>query len=143
MKYTTNVHLNFLQNTEEAFNFYKSILGGEFTTLQRFQDMPNNPGATQMSAEDSKGILYISLPIGNMTLSGTDALASFGHSKEAGNIMSLSIDTETREEADRLFSAFSEGGNPEMPMADMFWWSYYGMCTDKYGIQWIFNCAVK
>ena len=134
-----NPYLNFPGQTEEAFNFYKSIFGGEFTMLQRFGEVPDLPNAEKMTKEDMKKIMHVSLMIGNEVLMGTDAIESQGHPLTIGNNISLSLSPDSKEEADRLFNALKIGGKPDMPMMDMFWGAYYGMLTDKYGIKWMIN----
>ena len=137
---TINPYLNFDGNTEEAFNFYKSVFGGEFTMLSRFKDMPENPGAAQMSDSDKEKVLHVSLPIGNgNVLMGTDVLESFGQHLTIGDNFSISINVESEEEADMIFKGISEGGKVEMPLEKTFWGAYFGMCKDKFGIQWMVN----
>jgi PhnB protein len=134
---TMNPYLNFMGNTEEAFNFYKSVFGGEFAMLQRFKDTPESD---KIAAEDQEKIMHIALPIGEgNVLMGTDALESMGHSLTIGNNISLSIATESKEEADKIFGGLSEGGKTDMPLQDTFWGAYFGMSTDKFGIQWMVN----
>ncbi len=132
-----NPYLNFNGNTEEAFLFYKSVFGGEFSNLQRFKDIP---GGTEMPTDAQEKLMHIALPLGNgTTLMATDALESMRQKLIAGNNFSLSLETESKEEADTLFAKLSEGGKQEMPIADTFWGAYFGMCTDKFGIQWMVN----
>jgi PhnB protein len=132
---TINPYLNFLGNTEEAFNFYKSVFGGEFVVLQRFKDAPGMP---ELPAADANKIMPVALPIGKGNiLMGTDALESMGHSLTTGNNFSLSINTESKAETDKLFAALSAGGIVGMPLEDTFWGSYFGMCADKFGVQWM------
>jgi PhnB protein len=134
---TINPYLNFPGTTEEAFNFYKSVFGGEFTYLQRFGDMP---GCDGMVIEDKNKIMHVSLPIGKGNiLMATDALESMGQSLIAGNNYYISISTESEEEADRLFAALSAGGQVEMPLEKAFWGDYFGAFTDKFGIKWMVN----
>jgi PhnB protein len=137
-----NPYLNFLGNTEEAFNFYKSVFGGEFSTLQRFKDVP---GTENIPAADQSKIMHISLSISKDTiLMGTDALESAGQKLNAGDNFSLSVNTESEEEADKVFAALSAGGKIEMPLEKTFWGAYFGMLKDKFGIQWMVNYdAVK
>lgn len=135
-----NPYLNFMGKTEEAFNFYKSVFGGEFTMLQRFKDTPEKD---KLSGGDLEKIMHVSLPIGDNILMGTDALESMGHTLVEGTNISLSIEAADRAEADKIFGALAVGGNVGMPLADMFWGAYFGMLTDKFGIQWMVNCANK
>lgn len=130
-----NPYLNFKGNTEEAFNFYKSVFGGEFLSVNRFKDTPE---ADRVPAHEREKIMHISLPIGNGTvLMATDALESMGHKIEVGNNFHISIDADTKQEADELFKKLSSGGTVMIPMDKMFWGSYFGMCTDKFGVQWM------
>jgi PhnB protein len=134
---TINPYLSFMGNTEEAFNFYKSVFGGEFTGIQRFKDIPDGD---KMSAEDQEKIMHVALPIGGgNVLMGTDTLESMGHSLTVGTNISLSISADSKEEAEQIFNGLSEGGKVEMPLADAFWGAYFGMFADKFGVQWMVN----
>jgi PhnB protein len=134
---TVNPYLNFLGNTEEAFNFYKSVFGGEFTALQRFKDTPESD---KLPASDQDKIMHVALPIGqNTLLMGTDALESMGHILNLGNNFSLSIGTNSEAESDTIFNKLSAGGQVTMPLEKAFWGAYFGMLTDKFGIQWMVN----
>lgn len=134
---TVNPYLNFLGNTEEAFNFYKSVFGGEFVAIQRFKETPE---ADKLPADDQDKIMHVALPIGNDTiLMGTDALESMGHTIISGNNFSLSIGADSKEEAEKLFQGLAEGGEVEMPLQDTFWGAYFGMAADKFGIKWMVN----
>lgn len=133
---TLNPYLNFPGTTEEAFNFYKSVLGGDFAGgIFRFKDTPE---AKKMNAGDREKIMHVALPIGkgNM-LMATDALESMGQKLSAGNNFHLSLEVESKEEANKIFNGLSAGGKATMPLADTFWGSYFGMLTDKFGIQWM------
>jgi len=136
-----NTYLNFFGNTEEAFIFYKSVFGGEFSSLVRFKDFPM-PGVTIPEADQNK-LMHIALPIGESVLMGTDALESMGHTLKLGNNVYISIHPDSREEADRLFNALSAGGKIEMPIGDQPWGDYYGSFTDKFGVQWMINYSSK
>ncbi len=132
-----NSYLNFAGNTEEAFLFYQSVFGGEFATFQRFKDMP---GSEQMSEEDRDKIMHVALPIGHGTvLMATDALESLGHKLVAGNNFSLAISAETLEEAKEIFIGLAAGGTIPVPFDKAPWGAYFGMLTDKFGIQWMVN----
>jgi len=123
--------------TEEAMNFYKSILGGEFTIFGRFRDVP---GAENMNPEDQKKIMHISLTTKNGTvIMATDSLESMGQQVNFGNNVHLCIQAESETEVDKLFAALSAGGKVEMPVNKTFWGAYFGMCQDKYGVQWMIN----
>lgn len=134
---TLNPYLNFPGNTEEAFNFYKSVFGGEFAALQRFKDTPE---ADKVLPADADKIMHISLPIGKGNiLMGTDAIESMGHKLTTGNNFSLSIAADSEEEADKIFNGLSQDGQVTVPMQKMFWNAYLGMLNDKFGIQWMVN----
>ena len=138
---TLNPYLNFLGNTENAFNFYKSAFGGEFTMFQRFKDIPD--GDKMLPADQNK-IMHVSLDIGKgNVIMGTDMLESAGHKLTEGNNFSISINTNSKEEADKIYKALSAGGTIEMPLADSFWGAYFGMFKDKFGIQWMVNFDYK
>jgi len=130
-----NPYLNFNGNTEEAFNFYRSVFGGEFVTIMRFGD---TPGCESMPETEKNGIMHIALPLGSSLLMGTDVPKSMEQVKFGTN-SSITIDAESREEADKYFNGLAEGGKVGMPMDDMFWGAYYGMLTDKFGVQWMIN----
>ena len=138
-----NPYLNFLGRTEEAFNFYKKVFGGEFPMLQRFKDVPDFPGKEKLNEADLNKIMHIALKIGDSVLMATDALESMGHTLNVGNNVSLSLSVDTKEEADRLFKALSEGGKVEMPLQEMFWGAYFGMVDDAFGIKWMVNWEHK
>ena len=142
---STSTYLNFPRNTEEAFNFYKSVFGGEFfATPMRFGDVPPMEGMPPVAEEDKNLIMHIELAIvGGHMLMGTDAPESFGFNVKFGNNVHINLQPDTREETKRLFNALSAGGKVTMPLQEMFWGDYYGSCTDKLGINWMFNCAEK
>jgi PhnB protein len=135
------VYLNFPGNTLEAFNFYKSVFGGEFDTVVRFKDMPME-GFTIPEADADK-IMHISLPLGDTRLMGTDTLESMGQKQINGTNVSISLNPADKAEADMIFSALSKDANVSMPMGDQVWGDYYGMLTDKFGVQWMLNVAAK
>ncbi|CAH0996301.1 hypothetical protein EMA8858_02432 [Emticicia aquatica] len=138
----TSTYLSFPGNTEEVFNFYKSVFGTEFTGdgFQKFGDMPATEGQPPMSDADKKLILHVGLPIlGGHILMATDAPESMGFTVIAGNNVHINLEPDSREETTRLFEALSEGGNITMPLQDMFWGAFYGSCTDKYGTNWMVN----
>jgi PhnB protein len=137
-----STYLNFSRNTEEAFNFYKSIFGGEFIRggIARFSDIPQAEGMPPIADEDKNLIMHIELPIsGGHVLMGTDAPESMGFNVNFGNNIHINFEPDTREETKRLFDALSVGGKITMELQDMFWGAYYGSCTDKFGVQWMFN----
>jgi PhnB protein len=134
---TLNPYLNFNGNTEEAFNFYKSVFGGDFTMIQRFKDTPEKD---RVAANDREKIMHVGLPIGKGNdLMATDALDSMGHHVTPGNNIQLSLETQSKEETEKIFNGLSKGGKITVPLADTFWGAYFGMLTDKFGIQWMVN----
>lgn len=138
----TCTYLNFPGNTEEVFNFYKSVFKTEFVGkgIQRFGDIPAAAGHAPVSDEIKNMILHIELPIvGGHILMATDAPESMGFTLTKGNNMNISVEPESREETKRLFDALAEGGEITMPLEDMFFGSYFGSVTDKYNINWMFN----
>ncbi len=130
-----NPHINFNGNAEEAFNFYKSVFGGDFARVMRFKDL-SVPGFTVAEHEANK-IMHIALPIGKNILMGNDVPEMLGRTNERENRSKISISAETKEEADKLFQGLSAGGEVEMPISDSPWGSYFGMFRDKYGIEWM------
>jgi PhnB protein len=131
-------YLTFSGNCEDAFNFYRSVFGGNFTYVGRFKEMPPAEGQPPMNEETGKLIMHISLPIGNgSTLMGSDSSAEFGGPITAGNNFSISVNATSQAEADKLYNGLAAGGNAFMPMSKTFWGSYFGMCTDKFGIGWM------
>ena len=142
---TVGTYLNFTRNTEEAFNYYKSVFGGDFSgKIERFSDIPPSAEAPSIPEEDKNLVMHIALPIlGGHMLMGTDAPESMGFRVNYGNNVYISLFPDTREETRRLFDALASGGTVEMDLQDMFWGDYYGSLKDKYGVQWMFNCSEK
>jgi PhnB protein len=141
-----STYLNFPDYTEKAFNFYKSVFGGEFTApgIRRMGDMPPMEGLPPVSDELKNLVMHVELPItGGHILMGTDAPAQMGFTVNFGNNVHINLDLDTREETKRLFAALSEGGKVEMELQDVFWGAYFGSCKDKFGVQWMFNCSAK
>lgn len=141
---TINPYLIFDGNAEEAFNFYKSVFGGEFARIMRFGE---TPGCDEMGvAEDEKDrIMHVALPIGNKgsILMASDFIAASGQKYDKVSGFSISLGADSKEEADKLYSSLAEGGQPVMPMADAFWGDYFGMLQDKFGIDWMINYNPK
>ena len=136
---TVNVYLTFNGNCEEAFNFYKSVFGGEFPYIGRFKDMPPQEGH-KMDNNDAEKIMHVSLQISKETvLMGSDTGGEWAASYSQGNNFSISINTDAKNEADRLFHGLSSGGQVTMPMGNTFWGDYFGMFTDKFGINWMIS----
>ncbi|MBS1764941.1 MAG: VOC family protein [Bacteroidetes bacterium] len=131
-----NPYIHFNGNAEEAFNFYKSVFGGEFQTVARFKDL-SIPGQPISESEANK-IMHISLPIGKSSmLMASDTPEFMGRHNERENRSKISISAESKEEADKLFHGLSAGGEIEMPIEESPWGSYFGMFRDKYGIEWM------
>jgi PhnB protein len=139
MTTSVNAYLTFDGNCEDAFNFYKSVFGGEFSYLGRFNEMPPQEGMPPMPAELGEKIMHVSLPLGNTVLMGCDNGGDMGPKLVMGNNIALSINTTSKEEADRLFNGLAVGGNVIMPMTQTFWGAYFGMFTDKFGISWMIS----
>ena len=135
---TINTYLRFNGNCEKAFIFYKTVFGGEFDHLGKFRDMPDNPEFPIAESEQDK-IMHVSLPIGNSILMGSDTSGEWNSTYTQGNNFSISIDTVTEAEANRLFNELSKNGEIIMPMNTTFWGSYFGMLTDQFGIQWMIS----
>lgn len=136
-----SIYLNFTNNTEEVFNFYKSIFGGEFEGgINRFKDIPPSDGMPPVSEADKNLVMHMQLQImGGFVLMGSDAPESFGLKVSMGNNVHINLEPDSREETERLFNALSEGGTVLMPLQDTFWGAYFGNCTDKFGVQWMLN----
>jgi PhnB protein len=139
-----SVYLNFKDQTEEAFGFYKQVFGNEFLDkgIVRFRDMPAQEGAPKMSEEDLNLVMHVALPLmGDFVLMGTDAPESMGFKLNQGNNAYINLELDTKGEADRLFNALAEGGVIEMPLQMMFWGDYFGSLRDRFGVNWMINCA--
>jgi PhnB protein len=138
-----NSYLNFDGNAEEAFNFYKSIFGGEFMGggVMKMGGMPNSENVPE---SEKNRVMHVALPItGGDLLMASDILPSAGHKLIIGNNNYICISPESKEEADRLFAGLSEGGEVEMPMEDQFWGDYFGSFKDKYGVCWMISYNPK
>ena len=133
---TTNTYLTFNGNCEPAFDFYKSVFGGEFTYKGKFNEMPPQEGQT-MSEEDGHRIMHVSLPIGSSILMGSDTGGEWAASFVQGNNFSVSVTADSKAEADKLFEGLSAGGHITVPISQTFWGDYFGMCADQFGIQWM------
>ncbi|HUG15186.1 MAG TPA: VOC family protein [Thermomicrobiales bacterium] len=138
-------YLNFERQTEEVFTFYKTVFGTEFMSdIARFGDVPTSDEYPGPSEEYKNLFMNVALPItGGHVLMGTDAPETMGFKLNPGNNVYICLMPDDRADSDRLFAALSEGGEVEMPMADMFWGDYWGSFTDKYGIRWMINCSSK
>lgn len=134
-----NPYLIFNGTCEAAFLFYQSVFGGEFPYIGKFKDMPADDNCPPPTAEDANRIMHVSLPIGkNSILMGSDSTGQSGDVTIGTNI-SISINAESKAEADKLFGGLSAGGNVIMAMENTFWGAYFGMFTDKFGICWMVN----
>lgn len=131
---TINPYINFNGNAEEAFNFYKSIFGGEFKSLVRFKDLES--AEFPVPQDEAEKIMRISLTIGNNELLANDVPQAMGPVNERENRSKISVNAESREEADRIFQGLSEGGEVEMPLGQSPWGTDFAMFRDKYGIEW-------
>ena len=136
---TINPYINFNGNAEEAFIFYRSVFGGEFTDIVRFKDLASEE--FPVSEAEADKILRIMLPIGGTNLIANDVPASMGRVNENENRSKIAVFAESREEADRIFAGLSEGGAVEMPLADSPWGTYFAMFRDKFGIEWTVEYA--
>lgn len=137
-----STYLNFPRNTEEAFKFYRSVFGGEFARggIARFRDIPPSDDAPPITEADKDLVMHIELPIvGGHILMGTDAPESMGFKVNKGNNVHINIEPDSKAETIRLFNALADEGNITMPLQDMFWGAYFGSCTDKFGIHWMFS----
>ena len=130
-----NPHINFNGNAEEAFNFYKSVFGGEFAKIIRFKDLAS--AEFPVADNEANKIMHIALPIGKSILMANDVPEILGRTKENENRSKIVISAESKEEADKLFNGLSAGGQIEMPISESPWGSYFGMFRDKYGIEWM------
>ena len=141
-----STYLNFSNNTEEAFNFYKSVFGTEIGEggIARFGDIPNSDGAPPIPEKDKNLVMHIELPIlGGHVLMGTDAPESMGFNLNFGNNVHINLEPDTRTETKKLFDGLSAGGRVDMPLEQMFWGALFGFFTDKFGVQWMVNYETK
>jgi len=136
---TVNIYLTFNGDCKPAFEFYKSVFGGEFPYMGTFGEMPPQDGK-EIPGEDKDKVMHVTLPISQETLlMGSDNVAEMSSNLKVGNNFSVSINADSKEEADKLFNGLSEGGQVTMPLEDTFWGAYFGMFTDKFGINWMVN----
>ena len=133
-----NIYLNFDGNCREAFDFYRSVFGGDFQALQAYSDGPEDMRPAQ---DEEDNVMHISLPIGDSVLMGSDS-SSFGPPLAVGNNFLISFEGENRAHCDEVFARLVEGGIESMALQDTFWGSYHGMLTDRFGINWMVNCAL-
>lgn len=142
---TTNIYLNFVDETEAAFTFYQLVFGGEFIGgLARHGDVPPGGEMPGLTDEHKNLVMHVALELpGGLQLMGSDVPREFGFTVQKGNNVYISLHPDTRTETDRLFTLLSAGGAVTMPLTEMFWGSYYGSCVDRFGINWMFNCDSK
>lgn len=140
---SVSTYLNFPDKTEEAFNFYKSIFGGEFIGgISRFGEAPPMEGMPPLPESDKNLVMHVALEItGGHLLMGTDSPASMGFKVDFGNNVHICLNVDTRSETVRLFNALSAGGVVTMELQDAFWGDYFGSCVDKFGVNWMFACT--
>jgi PhnB protein len=140
-----SIYLNFQGNTEEAFNFYKSVFKTAFAApVMYMKDIPAQPGMPPLPENEQGKVMHACLPIlGGTQIMGTDMLESMGQKLKIGNNTTINLEPDTREETERLFKSLSAGGSDIMPLQDQFWGAYWGCCLDRFGIRWMFNCNTK
>jgi PhnB protein len=140
---TVSTYLNFMGRTEEAFEFYRSVFGTEYSgDLMRMGDVPPQPDMPELSDADKRAVMHVALPIlGGHLLMGTDMLESMGHALAEGNNVSIMLQPDSKADADDLFAKLSAGGTEVMPMDDMFWGDYFGSFCDRFGIRWMIDVS--
>ncbi|HVR51027.1 MAG TPA: VOC family protein [Pseudorhodoferax sp.] len=140
-----STYLNFHRQTEEAFNFYRGVFGGDFIGgLRRMGEAPAMPGQPPLSDADKRLVMHVELAtLGEHVLMGTDAPESMGFQLRQGNNVHINLEPDTRADTDRLFAALAAGGTVQMPLQQMFWGDYFGSLTDRFGICWMLNCSSK
>jgi PhnB protein len=137
---TINPYLNFNGNCQEAFEFYKSVFGGDFPYVGRFKDMPDDSGHP-LPDELKELVMHISLPISKETaLMGSDVAEAFGQKADFGNNINLMINAQSKEETDAIWAKLSVGATITMPLENAFWGDYFGALVDKFGVNWMINC---
>ncbi len=138
-----STYLNFMGNTEEAFNFYRSVFGTDFVfPINRIGDVPADENLPALSEAEKKLVRHVELPIlGGHVLMATDMIESMGHELRVGNNVTINLEPDTRAETDRLYEALSSGASENLGMRDMIWGSYWGSCLDRFGVRWMFSCA--
>lgn len=134
-----NIYLTFDGNCKEAFDYYKSVFGGEYPYAGTFGEMPPQEGMPPMTEDDKRRIMHISLPVSKETILMGSDIVSFSPKITVGNNFSISVNAASRDEADKIFAGLSAGGTITMPLNKTFWGAYFGMCTDKFGINWMMN----
>ncbi len=140
MPLSLNTYLTFDGNCREAFEFYRTAFGGEFDMIETFGDAP---AGRQVPDDEKDRIMHVDFRIGSSVLMGSDRATGFAPPPVVGNNFSLSIEAESREQCDRLCAKLSEGGAVTMPLSEQFWGSYFGMLTDRFGINWMVSCPLS
>ncbi len=137
---SVNIYLTFDGNCEEAFNFYKSVFGGDFTFMGRFGDMPADAGGNTIPNDQKNRVMHVSLSIGKETvLMGSDTGGEWAAGFKEGNNFSVSVTADSKDQADQFFNQLSADGKVTMPLSDTFWGDYFGSFTDKFGINWMIS----
>lgn len=141
----TSTYLNFERDTLHAFEFYRSVFGGEFIgDIARFGDIPEMEEGPKIAPDDKDLVMHIELEIlGGHILMGTDAPKDMGFQLNFGNTVYINLEPDTKAETKKLFDALSHDGRVTQELQDMFWGAYYGSCIDKFGVHWMFNCMEK
>lgn len=136
-----SIYLNFQGNTEEAFTFYKAVFKTEYAApIMYNKDIPVQAGMPPLPQNEKDKVMHVALPIlGGTKIMGTDMLESMGHQLKIGNNTTITLEPDSREETEMLYSALSEGATQCMPLQDMFWGAYWGVCLDRFGVRWMFN----
>jgi PhnB protein len=136
-----SIYLNFPGNTEEAFDFYKSVFKTAYAApIMRMNAAPPMPGMPALSEKDANSVMHVALPIlGGTIIMATDMLESMGQKRVIGNNTTINLEPDSREETERLFNLLSEGSSEIAPLQDQFWGAYWGCCLDRFGIRWMFN----
>lgn len=136
-----STYLNFMGETEAAFEFYRRVFGTDYVgTFMRMGEIPAGPGMPELTEAERNMIMHIELPIlDGHVIMGTDVLESMGHELRIGNNVTINLEPDTRDEADRLYAALSDGGTDANGMQEMFWGAYWGTCLDRFGVRWMFN----
>ena len=134
-------YLNFMGNTEEAFEHYRSVFGTDYSMpMMRLGDAPPQPDMPPLSEADQRLVMHAELPIlAGHVLMATDMVASMGHELVVGNNTTINLEPDSRAETERLYAALSDGGSEASGLEDMFWGAYWGTCLDRFGIRWMFN----
>ncbi len=140
---SVNVYLNFNGNCKEAFDHYKSVFGSEFEHISTFGEMPPQEGMPPLPEEMKSRIMHVTLPVGETMIMGSDTGGEWAANYQAGNNFSVSVNADNQEEADRVFAGLADGGKITMPLEKTFWGSYFGMCTDAFGVNWMVSAALE